>query len=119
MELIKLSEQMQVLIKDLGSLRRMLRQSGISKAEALAEYDKSIAKTIIQLKNGVKFTLEGQEIVNPPTTITEKIAKGICWHEKLKADEKETLYKSLIANIEVIKAQLNALQSINRNLDSN
>lgn len=119
MELIKIAEQMQDLIKDLGSLRRMLRQSGIEKAKYLAEYDKSIAKTIIQLKNGIEFDLEGNKVTNPPTTITEKIAKGICWHEKLMADEKETLYKSLIANIDVIKAQLNALQSINRNLESN
>ena len=119
MELIKLSEQMKSLIDDLSALRKGLKVFGLQKSESIANYERSIARTIIQLKNGVKFDLDGQEIQNPPTTITEKIAKGICWQEKLKAEESEMLYKSLITNIEVIKAQLNALQSINRNLESN
>jgi hypothetical protein len=119
MELIKIAEQMKALIDDLSKLRLSLKVFGGQKSEAIANYERSIARTIIQLKNGIKFDLDGQEIQNPPTTITEKIAKGICWQEKLKAEETEMMYKSLITNIEVIKSQLNALQSINRNLESN
>jgi len=119
MELINIANQMQDLINDLSKLRLSLRVFGAQKAEAISNYERSIAKTIIQLKNGVKFDLDGEEIINPPTTITDKIARGICWQEKLKAEETETTYKSLIVNIEVIKSQLNALQSINRNLESN
>lgn len=110
---------MKSLIDELDKLRPYLRTRGDEKSEAIAKYDKTIAVTLIKLKNGVKFTLDDEEIQNPPTTITDKIAKGICWEEKLKAEEAEMKYKSLITNIEVIKAQLNALQSINRNLESN
>lgn len=119
MELIKISEQMNSLISDLGKLRMSLKTLGAQKAKAISNYERTIAKTIIQLKNGVKFHLDGNEIVNPPTTTTEKLAKGICWQEKLECEEAETLYKSLIVNIEVIKTQLNAYQSILRYLESN
>ena len=119
MELINIANQMQDLIQKLAKLRLLLRQLGQQKAQSIADYERTIALVIIKLKNGVKFDLDGEEIINPPTTITDKIARGICWEEKLKADEAETNYKSLIVNIEVIKAQLNALQSINRNLESN
>lgn len=119
MELIKISEQMTSLINDLSKLRLSLRVFGEQKAAAISNYERIMARTIIQLKNGIEFDLDGNKIKSPPTTIMEKIARGICWKEKLKTEESEMLYKSLIINIEVIKAQLNALQSINRNLDSN
>ena len=119
MELINIANQMQKLIDDLSKLRLSLRLFGEKKAQAISDYERSIARTMIRLKNGIEFDLDGDKVINPPTTITEKIARGLCWKEKLQAEETEITYKSLIVNIEVIKSQLNALQSINRNLDSN
>ena len=104
---IKLLERMQVEIRD----------RSVEKAQNGAEYEKQLAIVIIKLKNGVEIELEGNKICNPPATILEKIARGICWESKLKADESEALYKSLIANIDSVQSQLNGLQSINRYLD--
>lgn len=117
MDVIKIADKMIKLIDDLGVLRMALKTHGITKAENIAKYEKKVALTMISLKNGIEFELDGQKVSNPPTTTTEKIARGICWHEKLKAEESEALYKSLIVNIETIKAQLNGYQSINRHLE--
>ena len=55
-------------------------------------------------------------IKNPPTTIIEKVAKGICWKECLEKDLAETQYKVNLEKADIIKAQLNGYQSINRYL---
>ena len=110
---------MQSLINDLGKLRFGLSKLAKERAETISHYEMTIAHTIISLKNGVEYELNGQKISNPPVTIMDKIARGICWKEKLKADEAETMYKSLIVNIEVIKAQLNGYQTIIKYLDEN
>lgn len=116
-EVLNVADKMLSLINDLGALRMALKTHAIAKAESIAKYEKKVALTIISLKNGIEFELEGQKVSNPQTTITEKIARGICWYEKLKAEESEAIYKSLIVNIETIKAQLNGYQSINRYLE--
>lgn len=110
---------MEGLINDLGSLRMSLKVYAKAKAENIAEYEKSVAKTMICLKNGIEYELDGNKVINPPTTTTEKIARGICWQEKLKAEESESIYKSLIINIETIKAQLNGYQTIIKYMDEN
>jgi hypothetical protein len=119
MDLIKITEKMQSLITDLGSLRMSLRVFAKKKAESIAEYEKNVAKTIICLKNGIEYELDGHKVSNPPTTTAEKIARGICWKEKLIAEESEAMYKSLIINIETIKAQLNGYQTILKYIDEN
>jgi|GEM_PF-1549600 len=119
MELTKITDKMQGLINDLGSLRMSLKIYAKSKAQSIAEYEKVVAKTIICLRNGIEYELEGQKVCSPPTTTAEKIARGICWQEKLKADEAEGIYKSLVVNIETIKAQLNGYQTILKYLEDN
>jgi hypothetical protein len=119
MELIKIAEKMERLINDLGALRYSLKIFAKQKAENIAEYEKNVAKTLICLKNGIEYELDGNKVCNPPTTIAEKIARGICWQDKLKAEESESMYKSLIINIETIKAQLNGYQTIIKYLDEN
>jgi len=86
------------------------------KAETVSVYEKEMATTIIRLKNGVMFVIDGEEIINPQTTITEKIAKGICWKMRQEADLAESMYKNQIVVIDVCKAQLNGWQSINKYL---
>jgi len=110
---------MQELINDLAKLRYGLSKLSREKAENLAIYERQVAYTMISLKNGIEFELLDQKVINPQTTIIEKIARGICWNEKLKADESELMYKSLVVNIEVIKAQLNGYQTIIKYLDEN
>jgi len=117
MDIITISNEIQNKITELGKATSQLRQRTDTKSEALAEYDKQLALVIMGLKNGKQFQLEGETIHNPLATVTEKIAKGICWEYKLKADKAETEYKSLITAIDSIKSQLNGYQSIYRHLE--
>ena len=87
-----------------------------SKASKETEYEKALAITLIKLKNGVKFRFEDQDVINPPTTIVEKIAKGICWNEKLAMEESDMSYKSAITNLNAVQSELNALQSLHKYL---
>ena len=94
--------------------RARLEKDAFEKAEQLALYEKALAKTIIQLKNGKEMELEGEKIQNPPATILEKIARGIVWQEKLNADLADTTYRSAIVKINTISGELNAYQTLYR-----
>ena len=102
----------------LSAMQAQIKKRSDRKAKSIAEYDKKLAITMIQLRNGSSVVLEQNHIKDPPVTIIEKLAKGVCWKERLEMEEAEAEYKSLITNIETTKAQLNGLQSINRHLDT-
>ena len=119
MELIELSQQIQDKIRTLELMRAELKNRATEKARSKASYEREVAITIVKLRNGVKMNIGGQEIENPPASVTEKIARGICWEECLAMDEADGLYKSLIVNLQVVQAELNGLQSINRFLKEN
>ena len=116
-DIINISEQMMAKIKEINIMRAEIKQRGEDKARTAGEYDKALALVLIGLKNGKRYTLDDSVIENPPASITEKIAKGICWREKIEMDKAEANYKSITSNLEAVKSQLNALQSINRNLE--
>lgn len=109
----KINEKIKLLEKGRGELEA----AAIEKANKMAIYDKVIAITLIELKNGVAKELAGQTIQNPPATISEKIAKGLCWKERLEADRAEALYKVTVQKMQSIQAELNGYQSIFRHLD--
>ena len=99
-------------IKLLETGRDRLKVDALKKAEQIALYERELAKTIIQLKNGKEMELEGEKIQNPPVTILEKIARGICWQEKLNADLCDTTYRSTVIKMQVIQSEHNAYQSL-------
>jgi len=117
MDIIQISNEIQNKIKNLQERRGRLKEYGEKKSLSIANYEKELAKTIIGLKNGRAYQIDDVEILNPQVTIIEKIAKGICWQEKLNMEKEETLYKSLIVSIDCLQAELCALQSLNRHLD--
>lgn len=117
MDVIKVKDAIENLIDQLQKAKLQLKLRSKRKAETIAEYDKVLAVTIIKLKNGVDFKLEDVETTNLPATIIEKVAKGICWKERLAMEEADAEYKSLITYIEVTQAQLTGFQSINRYLE--
>lgn len=117
MDLISITNQIQKKISEIDNIRKDIKERGELRAQTAMEYDKLITITLIKLKNGTKFEIDGEIIDSPPATIMEKIAKGICWQEKLEMEKADANYKSLITNLEAVKAQLNGLQSIHRNLD--
>jgi hypothetical protein len=104
-------------IKEIETERGYIGKLAQEKAKNIANYEKKLAITIISLKNGIEIELGGQKIKSPPVTIIEKIAKGICFEEKIAADLAEAKYKAHITKMECLMAEMNGLQSINRYLD--
>ena len=116
MEILKVADEIQKKIAELEKAKNHLRERSEKKAETSAEYDKAMAISIMKLRNGVELDLEGEKIKDPPATIIEKIAKGICFKEKLEMEKADAEYKSLITYISTVESQLNGWQSINRYL---
>lgn len=116
MELMDIAKKIEKKINDLDAAVKELRNRAEDKANAQANYEKVLAITIIELKNGNPKEIDGNFIKDVPVTICEKIAKGLCWKEKLESDKAEAFYKNLITGIDVIQSQLNGYQSINRYL---
>jgi hypothetical protein len=120
-ELIQIKEEIEKKIRALELGRQVVTVRAEAKATAIAKLEKSLAVMVIRLKNLgsdeiVEF--EGEEIKGPPpTTLVERIAKGMCWKEKLEAEEAEGRYKAAISGMESLRAELNGLQSINKHFD--
>ena len=115
-KVIYISKLIEAKIKALDELMAKLEESANEKATALADYEKEIAKKIIALRNGEQFEIDGNIIDATPITLAEKVARGICWKECLLRDQAESQYKNIIKQLDVICAQLNGYQSINRYL---
>ena len=109
-------ERIEEKIFELEQERGKLEQAAQERALAISHYDRAIALVLLRMKNGLIQKFEGEEVGNVSVTNQEKIAKGICWRERLRLEEAESMYKSLVSNIDSIKAELNGLQSINRHL---
>lgn len=113
MELINLGEIIHKKVKELEKLREEL--SNINKAKAITEYEKSLAVRIMELSNTKSYMWNGKHYMKPAATLTEKIAKGMIAEETgYKKELAESEYKSKIVQIESLKAEINALQSINK-----
>lgn len=119
-DIVNISNEIQSKIKILVDCRSKLKEKGEIKSKTIADYDKSIALVIMGLKNGKEYKLDNglefEFIINPPVTIIDKIAKGLCYKEKLAMEVAESDYKSLLTFIDCVQAELNGFQSINRYL---
>lgn len=116
MDTLTISKLIYGRAQELEALKKTLEPIAKSKAESSALYEKTLAMTIVGLRNGKEYTLDGEVIGEQPTTIIEKVARGICWKEKLAMDAAESAYKNAITTINLTEAQLNGYQSINRYL---
>jgi len=96
--------------------RKDLARRADNKANAIGEYEKHLAIVLIGLRNGKEYVLDGVAIKDPPVTIAERIARGICYQEKINAEKAEAEYRNAIAGMSALEAELNGLQSINRYL---
>jgi len=117
MDIITINERITKGILLLRKTREQLRKRAEEKAKAIADYEKSLAVTLIKLRNGEAFRIDGEIAVDPPVSIMEKLAKGICYKESIAKDLAETNYKNGIVALETIKAEINALQSILKYLE--
>lgn len=116
METVEVALEIRKKIAELDTWKKELLSISVPKAQAESDYDKAMAKTIIGLKNGISYEIDSIFIQNPPATVMDRVARGICWNEKLEMDKAETKYKSTLNIINLIEAQLNGYQSINRHL---
>ncbi len=117
MEIIKVAKCIEGCIKAIGDTRREIEDKGKAKAKAISDYDRKLAVTIAVLRDSETYTLGDRTYKAPPATLTEKIAKGICSEERYALEIAESGYKACISNLEALKAQLNAYQSLFRWLD--
>jgi hypothetical protein len=113
---IEIAQKIEQRIKALEKETAKLEGLGSDKALAIALYDKDLAVTLIQLRNGKAFTLEGENVKDPPAGLCDKIAKGIVWESKLRLEQAETAYKNCVSRAETLRATINAWQTINRHL---
>lgn len=105
----------------LGEIRKSLpeiNQRGDYKSQASAEYEKELAKKIIELRSGKEIEWEGKTFKDVPATLTEKIARGMLWREAMERDCAEVAYKAAIEGIKALETMLNGYQSLFRHLDN-
>lgn len=105
MELLSVSEKINLKITELDQLKNDLHELAVDKAFQASNYESNIAKSILKLKE------EGQ-----PASILEKLARGLCANDKFNMDLSESKYKNHLKIIDLTEAQLNGYQSINRHL---
>jgi len=114
MELQVISQQMTKRIKALTDSRSTLKDLAITKANAITEYEKKVAITIIKLRNGMEAELEGEVISNPPVTVIDKVSKGMCWKEKLAMEQAIAMYHSETICMNALSVEINGFQSLNK-----
>lgn len=117
MEIVRVATEIENRIKVLSSMRESLRELSINKANAIARYEKELAKTIIKLRHGRAIEVDGEVVKDPPATLIEKIARGACDKELLDKDMAEAAYKNAISSLSTIQSELNGYQSIYRYLE--
>ena len=117
MDIIATSQKIQEKINESEMVRGVIKERITDSAKANAEYDKSMAKTIVQLLAGVEFELDGIKTGIVKATNVEKIAKGINWQKRLDMDTKKGLLDSAKINLDGIASELNGYQSINKHIN--
>lgn len=114
MDIIKVKDCIEKLIKEVGECRREIEAKGKAKAMAISNYDRKMAVTLATLRNSDNYKLAGQTYKTPPVSIMEKIAKGICADECYTKEVADSGYKATISNLTALLAQLNGFQSLYR-----
>ena len=100
------------IIDELGVRRKQIEQLGRDKATTEAKYKKHRAITIAELEHGATFTINETDITSKTATNLKQKAEGICWNYIQGMIIADSAYKACITNIDCLKAQLNAFQSL-------
>lgn len=115
-EVIEVSKQIEKRIELLALARKGLAERASLKAVTIADYDKAIAITLIKLREGVEIEFEGHKIKGLPVSVMEKIAKGMCWQERLVMEEAIAGYSVAVSGMRSLEVELQGYQSIYRHL---
>lgn len=117
MEVVKIASKIQTCLNLLEAYRQKVHALGDRKAQAIAEYEKTLAVTILKLKNNRIAEYEGQPVDSLPASLLEKVARGICWKQKLEVETSEALYKNAVATVQALQAELSAYQTLFNHLE--
>ena len=117
MEVMKVANQIDARINRLEELCKDIDDIGEEKANAIANYDVSLAVAMAKLARGAIDQIEGEALPdNIPATVAKDYAKGLCREERFKLENATNKYKGLLTKIEALQASLNGKQSIFRHL---
>lgn len=100
MDIVKIQSAITKIIEEIGKQCDLLDELGEAKAQALVDYEKTLAIATLKLKG------------EHPVTIMDKIVKGECVEQLYNKIVSESKYKVCVIKIEARKAQLNAFQSL-------
>ena len=117
MDLITIRNKIEENLKLLRATSRELKIRSKDKAEAIGNYEKKIAVTMLKLRQGQVVELDGEEVAYSVTTGLDKIAKGVCYKESIALDLAESAYKNAVIGIQTVQVEINALQSILRYME--
>jgi len=116
-DIIGTKDIIEKIIKMVGTERRRLEGLGNQKAETEAEYKKALAIAMAQLLRGKEMPLDDEVIQCKTQTNLKGFAEGLCHKELAAKLVAENAYKACVVNLECLRANLNANQSIYRHLD--
>jgi len=117
MEIIEISKRITEQIELLEKGRAELLKRAMRKAEAIANYEKVLAMTIIKLRHDAIPDVFGFPVTSLPATLIEKTARGLVYSEKLEMELADAEYKAATVGMAAIQAELNGYQSVNRFLE--
>lgn len=115
-EILVVARMIKTKIEELEIERSYIRAMAEDKAKSISDHDRSVALAVVKMRNGVSLSLDGEPIEKMPANLIPYVAKGLCWETCYKMELAENIYRGHLSNIEAIKAELNGLQSINKNL---
>lgn len=117
MEVMTVANQINARIKRLEELCKEIDDIGEEKANAIADYDVTLAVAMAKLARGKISQIAGETLPeNIPATVAKDYAKGLCREERFKLENATNKYKGLLTKIEALEASLNGKQSIFRHL---
>jgi hypothetical protein len=118
MDIISIANKIESKIAESERIRASIRERIEASAKATAQYDKSIALTMIKLSAGQVLQIEDEGQVYETGKVIasnlDKIAKGVCYKQLLDKETAEALLKSAIENLRAVQAELNGWQSVFR-----
>ena len=113
MDIIQVSNEIKKRIKQLEEGRKILKERAEVKAEKIAEYDKIMAITILKLKNGELVKIDDTHVSGTmPVSIIDKVARGVCWKEKLEMEKADGMYRAAVSGISSLETEMSGLQTI-------
>lgn len=117
-DVLSVGKMIDSMITDIGTERRRLDDLAKHKARTKANWKKTRTTTMVSLRAGMVYNIDDVEVGCKSETNLKSTAEGVVSELEYDMDVAESAYKNCIVNLDCLKAQLNAKQSIYRHLDN-